>query len=290
MVNIKGSLNRSELNSAYGEQPLPPLVQRRRTHLQPLTCIHRPRKTTPTTSRNISCSIYLTCMKQIVTTRLLTGSVRETGLKPFSYQWGVRSSEPDLSWKCSNRTQEPVNPKILHQSASLHNSIGNMHRRSISKAASQRPQSLRASEAGRRSWAGERLCKDEGKLYACRYFRKTQRFTAKDRSCDVLQNEDDDDCSDMKQLIIKQQFIVAVACDEHEARLSCRARPGWVALIDTFIQLALIWFHLNKLQIQQPQPDHRWHQVTEGKVIRLLATCAYASTQCSSLFHLFNKG
>ncbi|TDH08283.1 hypothetical protein EPR50_G00096250 [Perca flavescens] len=52
--------------------------------------------------------------------------------------------------------------------------------------------------------------------YARRYFRKRQRFSAKDQSPHVLEDEDDgdEDCSDIEQLIIKEEYIETTVCDD----------------------------------------------------------------------------
>ncbi|XP_039666705.1 zinc finger protein 644 isoform X1 [Perca fluviatilis] len=52
--------------------------------------------------------------------------------------------------------------------------------------------------------------------YARRYFRKKQRFSAKDQSPHVLEDEDDgdEDCSDIEQLIIKEEYIETTVCDD----------------------------------------------------------------------------
>uniref|UniRef100_A0A8C9ZLN6 C2H2-type domain-containing protein n=1 Tax=Sander lucioperca TaxID=283035 RepID=A0A8C9ZLN6_SANLU len=52
--------------------------------------------------------------------------------------------------------------------------------------------------------------------YARRYFRKRQRFSAKDQSPSVLKDEDDgdEDCSDIEQLIIKEEYIETTVCDD----------------------------------------------------------------------------
>eukprot|EP00064_Thunnus_orientalis_P001072 superscaffoldBa00000066_g1073 len=57
---------------------------------------------------------------------------------------------------------------------------------------------------------------NERNPYARRYFRKRQRFSAKDQSSHVLQNEDDgdEDCSDIEQLIIKEEYIETTVCDD----------------------------------------------------------------------------
>ncbi|XP_040040669.2 zinc finger protein 644 [Gasterosteus aculeatus] len=51
--------------------------------------------------------------------------------------------------------------------------------------------------------------------YARRYFTKRQRFSAKDQSPRVLKDEEDggEDCSDIEQLIIKEEHLDTTACD-----------------------------------------------------------------------------
>ncbi|XP_031728811.1 zinc finger protein 644 isoform X2 [Anarrhichthys ocellatus] len=52
--------------------------------------------------------------------------------------------------------------------------------------------------------------------YARRYFTKRQRFSAKDQSSLVLKDEEDggEDCSDIEQLIIKEEYIETTACGD----------------------------------------------------------------------------
>lgn len=58
--------------------------------------------------------------------------------------------------------------------------------------------------------------KNERNPYARRYFRKRQRFSAKDQSPHVLKDEDDgdEDCSDIEQLVIKEEYIETTVCDD----------------------------------------------------------------------------
>ncbi|XP_045906679.1 zinc finger protein 644 isoform X1 [Micropterus dolomieu] len=57
---------------------------------------------------------------------------------------------------------------------------------------------------------------NERNPYARRYFRKRQRFSAKHQSPHVLRDEDDgdEDCSDIEQLVIKEEYIETTVCDE----------------------------------------------------------------------------
>ncbi|XP_070688244.1 zinc finger protein 644 [Pempheris klunzingeri] len=63
---------------------------------------------------------------------------------------------------------------------------------------------------------------NERNPYARRYFRKRQRFSAKDQSPRVIKEEDDgdEDCSDIEQLIIKEEYIEASVCD-HSPESPC---------------------------------------------------------------------
>ncbi|XP_060890775.1 zinc finger protein 644 [Labrus mixtus] len=56
---------------------------------------------------------------------------------------------------------------------------------------------------------------NERNPYARRYFKKRQRFAAQDQSPHVLKDEDggDEDCSDIEQLIIKEEYIETTECD-----------------------------------------------------------------------------
>lgn len=58
--------------------------------------------------------------------------------------------------------------------------------------------------------------KNERNQSAWGYFRRRQRFSGKDQSPHVLKDEDDgdEDCSDIEQLIIKEEYIEAAVCDD----------------------------------------------------------------------------
>ncbi|KAI3369083.1 hypothetical protein L3Q82_026051, partial [Scortum barcoo] len=57
---------------------------------------------------------------------------------------------------------------------------------------------------------------NERNPYARRYFRKRQRFSDKDQSPQVPKDEDDgdEDCSDIEQLVIKEEYIETTECDD----------------------------------------------------------------------------
>ncbi|XP_042273662.1 zinc finger protein 644 [Thunnus maccoyii] len=133
----------------------------------------------------------------------------------------------------SGSSQEPVNqnsPSVRKMAAPLHNSIDNMNS-NIMPRLSQRLQKQSADRELEKGCEGNDNFSDdtseatgsflessenERNPYARRYFRKRQRFSAKDQSSHVLQNEDDgdEDCSDIEQLIIKEEYIETTVCDD----------------------------------------------------------------------------
>uniref|UniRef100_A0A3Q1GNT9 Zinc finger protein 644b n=1 Tax=Acanthochromis polyacanthus TaxID=80966 RepID=A0A3Q1GNT9_9TELE len=61
--------------------------------------------------------------------------------------------------------------------------------------------------------------KNETNPYARRYFRRRQSFSAKHQSLHTLEDEEDEDdgaedCSDIEQLIIKEEYIETTVCDD----------------------------------------------------------------------------
>ncbi|XP_029942753.1 zinc finger protein 644-like [Salarias fasciatus] len=67
---------------------------------------------------------------------------------------------------------------------------------------------------------------NERNPYTLRYFRKRQSFSAQYQSPHALKDEDDgdEDCSDVEQLTIKEEYEEAAACDESSE--SCGTPPG----------------------------------------------------------------
>ncbi|XP_035502739.1 zinc finger protein 644 isoform X2 [Scophthalmus maximus] len=60
---------------------------------------------------------------------------------------------------------------------------------------------------------------NERNPYARKYFKKRQRFSAKDQSPHIPKDEGDgdEDCSDVEQLIIKEEYIETTVCDDSPA-------------------------------------------------------------------------
>uniref|UniRef100_A0A672ZZ84 C2H2-type domain-containing protein n=1 Tax=Sphaeramia orbicularis TaxID=375764 RepID=A0A672ZZ84_9TELE len=67
---------------------------------------------------------------------------------------------------------------------------------------------------------------NERNSYAWRYFTKTQRFSAKDKSPRVLQDEGED-CSDIEQLIIKEEYIETTVDDHSPQSPSVSTSPSF---------------------------------------------------------------
>lgn len=131
----------------------------------------------------------------------------------------------------SGSSQEPANqnsPSVRKMSAPLHNTIDNMNGNILPRL-SQRLQMQSADRELEKGCEGSDNFSDdaseatgsfvessenERNPYARRYFRK--RFSAKDQGSHVLQNEDDgdEDCSDIEQLIIKEEYIETTVCDD----------------------------------------------------------------------------
>lgn len=121
-------------------------------------------------------------------------------------------------------------PSMSKMSTPLHNTIDSMNGNILPKL-SQRLKKQSAvrelekgcggsnnfskdtSEATGSFWESS---KNERNENAWGYFRKRQRFSGKDQSPHVVKDEDDEDedCSDIEQLIIKEEYIEATVCND----------------------------------------------------------------------------
>ncbi|XP_035509674.1 zinc finger protein 644 [Morone saxatilis] len=119
-------------------------------------------------------------------------------------------------------------PSMRKMSTPLHNTIDNMHG-NISPRLSQRLKSadreLEKGCEGSNNFSDDtsgatgsflESSENEKNPYARKYFRKRQRLSAKVQSPHVLENEDDgdEDCSDIEQLVIKEEYIETTVCDD----------------------------------------------------------------------------
>ncbi|CAK6956291.1 zinc finger protein 644 [Scomber scombrus] len=127
----------------------------------------------------------------------------------------------------SGSSQESANrnsPSVRKMAAPLRKSIDNMNGNILPRL-SQRLHKQCADRELEKGCEGNDNFSDDGSFlessenernpYARRYFRKRQRFSAKDQSSHVLKNVDDgdEDCSDIEQLIIKEEYIETAVCD-----------------------------------------------------------------------------
>ncbi|XP_044055862.1 zinc finger protein 644 isoform X2 [Siniperca chuatsi] len=118
-------------------------------------------------------------------------------------------------------------PSMRKMSTPLHNTIGNMNGnispRRLKKQSADRE--LERGCGGSNNFSDDTCgatgsflesSENEKNPYALRYFRKRQRFSAKDQSSHVLKDEDDgdEDCSDIEQLVIKEEYIETTVCDD----------------------------------------------------------------------------
>ncbi|KAK2835995.1 hypothetical protein Q5P01_016479 [Channa striata] len=118
-------------------------------------------------------------------------------------------------------------PSMSKMSTPLHNTIDSLNGNALPKL-SQRLKKQSAVRELEKGWEGSsNFSKDtseatgsflesrsnERNPYARGYFRKRQRFSGEVQSPHTLRAEEDDDCSDIEQLIIKEEYIEATMCD-----------------------------------------------------------------------------
>ncbi|XP_076578936.1 zinc finger protein 644 [Chaetodon auriga] len=132
-------------------------------------------------------------------------------------------------WVRGSLQAKQNSPSVREMSTPLHNTIDNLNGNK-SPRLSQRLKKQSADKELEKGCEGSSKFSDdasgatgsflesgeERNPYARRYFRKRQRFSAKDQSPHVLKDEDDgdEDCSDIEQLIIKEEYIETTARDD----------------------------------------------------------------------------
>lgn len=134
-------------------------------------------------------------------------------------------------------------PSTSKMSTPLHNTIDSMNG-NISPKLSQRLKKQSAVRELEKGCGGSRnFSKDTGEAtgsflessknernqYAWGYFRKRKRFPGKDQSPHVLKDEDDEDedCSDIEQLVIKEEYIEATVCNDSPEFLCASASDSF---------------------------------------------------------------
>ncbi|XP_040897142.1 zinc finger protein 644 [Toxotes jaculatrix] len=120
-------------------------------------------------------------------------------------------------------------PSVTKMSTPLHNTIDSMNSNILPRLSQRHKKHAAVRESERGCEGGQNLTDDtrratgsflessenERNPYARKYFRKRPRFSAKDQSPHRPKDEDDgdEDCSDIEQLIIKEEYIESTVCD-----------------------------------------------------------------------------
>nr|XP_019936116.1 PREDICTED: zinc finger protein 644-like isoform X1 [Paralichthys olivaceus] len=120
-------------------------------------------------------------------------------------------------------------PSMRKMSTPKHNTIDKMNGSILPRLSQRHKKHSAVRELEEGCEGGHNFCDDTSKAtgsflestenernpYARKYFKKRQRFSAKDQSPHILKDEGDgdEDCSDIEQLIIKEEYIEAV-CDD----------------------------------------------------------------------------
>ncbi|KAK2907465.1 zinc finger protein 644 [Channa argus] len=139
---------------------------------------------------------------------------------------------------CQGRKNDPASeslqvqanqhsPSMSKMSTPLHNTIDSLNGNTLPKLSQRlkKQSAVRELEKGREG--SSNFSKDTGEAtgsflessrnemnpYARGYFRKRQRFSGKVQSPHTLKDEEEDDCSDIEQLIIKEEYIEATVSD-----------------------------------------------------------------------------
>ncbi|XP_073332490.1 uncharacterized protein znf644b [Pagrus major] len=153
-------------------------------------------------------------------------SARNLKLDQMFYQ-GSKNDRASGSLQAQAREKSP---SMRAMSTPLHNTIDNLNV-NVSPRLSQRLNKQSADQELKKGCEGSSNFSDdtsgatgsflessenERNPYARRHFRKRQRFSAEDQSPHVLKDEDDgdEDCSDIEQLVIKEEYIETTVCDD----------------------------------------------------------------------------
>ncbi|XP_071343335.1 zinc finger protein 644 isoform X2 [Trachinotus anak] len=146
-------------------------------------------------------------------------------------QMFYRGSKNDLESRSLEAKANQNSASMRKMSTPLQNTIDNMNGDILPRPSHRRKKhsAVRELEKGSECEGGHNFSDDTSKAtgsflesnenernpYARKYFRKRQRFSAKDQSPHKLTDEDDgdEDCSDIEQLIIKEEYIENTVCD-----------------------------------------------------------------------------
>lgn len=153
-------------------------------------------------------------------------SARNLKLDQMFYQ----GSKNDRASGSLQAQAKQKSPSMRAMSTPLHNTIDNLNV-NVSPRLSQRLNKQSADQELKKGCEGSSNFSDdtsgatgsflessenERNPYARRHFRKRQRFSAEDQSPHVLKDEDDgdEDCSDIEQLVIKEEHVETTVCDD----------------------------------------------------------------------------
>ncbi|KAK5869313.1 hypothetical protein PBY51_024041 [Eleginops maclovinus] len=117
---------------------------------------------------------------------------------------------------------------IREMSTPLHSTIDNMNGNISAKLCSRLRKRCAADEELEKGCEGRENSSDDSSAatgsflerqnvrnpYARRYFTKRQKFSAKDQSLYKTEDGGDEDCSDIEQLVIKEEYIETTVCDD----------------------------------------------------------------------------
>ncbi|KAG7228655.1 hypothetical protein INR49_008431 [Caranx melampygus] len=136
----------------------------------------------------------------------------------------------DLESRSLHTKANQNSPSMRNMSTPLQNTIDNMNGNILPRLSQRRKKHFGVVELEKGCEGGHNFSDDisratggflessesERNPYARKYFRKRQRFSTRDQSPCKLTDEDDgdEDCSDIEQLIIKEEYIETTVCDK----------------------------------------------------------------------------
>lgn len=136
----------------------------------------------------------------------------------------------DLESRSLHTKANQNSPSMRKMSTPLQNTVDNMNGNILPRLSQRRKKHFGVVELEKGCEGGHNFSDDisratggflessesERNPYARKYFRKRQRFSSRDQSPCKLTDEDDgdEDCSDIEQLIIKEEYIETTVCDK----------------------------------------------------------------------------
>ncbi|XP_022614897.1 zinc finger protein 644-like [Seriola dumerili] len=159
-------------------------------------------------------------------------------------QMFCQHSKNDLESRSLHAKTNQNSPSVRKMSTPLQNTIDNMNGNILPRLSRRRKKHFGVGELEKGCEGGHNFSDDTSRAtgsflesserernpYARKYFRKRQRFSAKDQSPHKLTDEDDgdEDCSDIEQLIIKEEYIETTVCDDSPESPCTSTSDGFV--------------------------------------------------------------